>query len=336
MTVPTTLADIRSKVRRITARPSVNQISDAQIDQYINTYYLYDMPAQLKLESFRTMYQFVTTPNVHVYNFPTDLYLEAMPPVYVAGYQCYMSQNRETFFRQNPRVNFNQQQVALGTGAMGPYTGILSNLPIMRGWNTNPASTSIAGVNWAVLFSGIVAGSTTMTTLVDDGLGNLFDLSDADFSAPRGTIDYITGAFSVTFASAIGVGASINAQYVPYKASRPNSCLFYQDQIQLYPIPDQAYTVSFEAYKLPTAFVGTATVSPQLKELWQLLAYGAADKIFSDNADIESMMKFRPLLEEQLKFCMRRTICQYSTERVSTIYTDQTAPNQFPFNFSGY
>lgn len=341
MTAPTTLADIRNKVRRITARPSVNQISNAQIDEYINTYYLYDMPAQLKMESFRVNYQFVTQPNVNVYNFPTNLYLEAMPPVYIAGYQCYMSQSRENFLRFNPRINFNQQDVATGTGGVGPYTGTITATPIMRGWNTNPASTNISEINWAVLFSGpvTVAGVTTMTTLVDDGQGNLFDLSDTTSSAPRGTIDYATGVFSATFLNPVDLGGSINVQYVPYVASRPNSVLFYQDQIQLYPIPDQAYTVSFEAYKLPTAFdSGLPGASPQLKELWQLLAYGAADKIFADNADIENMMKFRPLLEEQLKFCLRRTINQYSSERTATIYTEQTGLTQYPFNnvYSGF
>ena len=44
MGAPSTLADIRSKVRRITARPSALQITDAEIDNYINTFYIYDFP----------------------------------------------------------------------------------------------------------------------------------------------------------------------------------------------------------------------------------------------------------------------------------------------------
>ena len=37
MSVPFTLQDIRNKVRRVTGRPNAAQITDAQIDQYINT-----------------------------------------------------------------------------------------------------------------------------------------------------------------------------------------------------------------------------------------------------------------------------------------------------------
>ncbi len=49
MVTPNTLADIRKKVRNLTARQADEQITDAQIDQYINTYYLYDMPESLRL-----------------------------------------------------------------------------------------------------------------------------------------------------------------------------------------------------------------------------------------------------------------------------------------------
>lgn len=339
MVVPSTLLDIRNKVRRITARPSDNQITDSQIDEYINTYYIYDMPQQLKQESFRFNYQFITQPNIAVYEFPTDYYLEAMPPVYIGGYQCYMTQSRENFFRISPKLNYLQQAVVLGTGAAGPYTGTLINTPIMRGWQTNPVSALMKDMNWAILFSAD-DGSGGMFTLIDDGLGHLMatgDAYDPTGGTARGTINYLTGVFSLTFTGAVAAGVSINAQYVPYVASRPQEVLFFQDQFQVYPIPDQAYTVSFEVYKKPTALLNDGD-SPQLKELWQLLAYGAADKIFADNADVESLMKFRPLLEEQMKLCLRRTINQYSSERAATIYTEQAGMNQYPFGnlFSGF
>ena len=113
----------------------------------------------------------------------------------------------------------------------------------------------------------------------------------------------------------------------------------------LYPIPDQAYTVSFEVYKYPVDFflaangAYTATLQPQLNEWWQLLAYGAADKIFADNADFESMAKFRPLLDEQMNLVLRRTIVQQTSERTATIYTENNnGSGTFGFGnlFSGF
>jgi hypothetical protein len=385
MALVTQLQDIRQKVRRLTARPSDVQIKDDQIDDYINTFYLYDLPEDLQLMSNRVNYQFLTTANRAVYDLPNNLYLTGLPPVFIGGYQSYMTQSRENFYRINPSLNYLQQEVAnggdgMGNASAGPYSFILPNNPIMCGWKRNPPgaySTSVYGtqsdvpantMSWMVLISGpgvpdATSGLTQSYSLIDDGQGNLFDPNDIDtvitpqaasgsqsaIIGSRGTINYITGAvqifgngtgpspLSVGFAAPIADGASINAQYVPYVASRPMSVVFYQQQFNLYPIPDQAYTVSFEAYALPTVLLNDTDV-PNMLEWGQVLAYGAADKIFTDNGDIENSMKFRPYLEEQLKLIQRRTIVQQTPERVATIYTEQTGSGQFPFgnNFSGF
>lgn len=367
--VPNTLQAIRDKVRRITGRPSQNQLSNDDIDNYINTFYLYDMSEHLRLESLRFNYQFTTTANIPVYDMPTSMYLTAMPPVYIGGYQSYMTQSRENFFRINPGLNFLQQSVATGTGIATVYTGFLTQTPITPGFKPNPpgayssSNVGVSNLNWNVMFStlGTPAGTSGIApslTLVDDGQGNLYNTNDPanpqsspNFSGPapvvRGSINYMTGAFSITsFANAanaavsVPVGNAINAQYIPYVASRPQSVVFYQDQFIVYPIPDQAYTVSFEAYKYPAAFLNdpTGIGVPQLAEWWQLLAFGAAQKIFEDNGDFENMQKFRPLLDEQMRLVLRRTIVQQTSERTASIYTEQSQFPQYPFGnlFSGF
>jgi len=357
MSFPSNLSDIRTKVRRITGRPSTTQISDADIDDYVNTFYRFDFPEHLRLQNLRVNYEFTTTANIAVYDFPRDTYLTNMPPVFIGGYQSYMTQSRENFFRINPELNLLQESVATGNGTSGPYTGTLSQTPIIPGFKPNPpgayADGSIAAndieaqfLKWNVIFSGLgtpdpTSGIPPSITLVDDGQGNLFDPTDTttDPAAARGSVNYITGAFTLSnFSSIIPVGNEINAQFIPYVASRPQSVVFYEDQFILYPVPDQAYTVSFEAYKYPTA-LASSTDDPQLQEWWQLLAWGAAMKIFEDNGDIENISKFRPLMEEQMKLVQRRTIVQQTSERVSTIYTEQTnGMGQFPFGnlFSGF
>lgn len=358
--LPNTLGDIITKVRRITGRPSVNQISDNDIIKYINTFYVYDMPESLRLESLRVNYQFLTSANIPAYDFPTDLYLTAMPPVYIANYQCYMTQSRENFFRINPELNFLQQSVYTGNGGISYSGQFLTNLPILPGFKRNPpgayspTSVPAKSLNWNVMVSALgtpdsISGISPAISLVDDGLGNLFDITDTilysgtpPFHATnaRGSINYITGAINITnFRTAIPVGNAINVQYVPYVASRPQTVVFYQDQILVYPIPDQAYNVSFEAYMYPTAFAfGNNSANPQLNEWWQLLAYGAADKIFSDNGDFENLSKYRDLLKEQMNLMLRRTIVQQTSERVSTIYTEQNAFPSYGFGnvFSGF
>lgn len=349
----TTLNDIRLKIRRITGRPSDAQITNDQIDDYINTFYLYDFPEHLRLEPLRVNYQFVTSANKSVYDFPIEYFLTNMPPVYIAGYRSYMTQSRDNYFRINSHLNYLQQDAATGDGTTGPYSFTLTNLPALQGFKRNPPgafSTSVSGsltdvaakdLNWNVLISGKSASTGTggiapSISLIDDGQGNLFDPADTstDPTAARGTINYLTGAVTATFASSIANGESISAQYVPYTASRPQSVAFFQDQFYLWPVPDQAYTVSFEAFKYPTELL-QADQSPQLKEWWQCLAYGAADKILTDNADFENAAQYRPLLNEQLRLILRRTIVQQTSERTATIYTDQYPDTQYPGNLYG-
>jgi hypothetical protein len=348
MSLPNTLQDIRNKVRRITARPSAAQISDPEIDNYINTFYIYDLPEHLHLQDLRYNYQFLTIPNQQVYDFPKEFYLTNMPPVFIAGYQSYMTQSRENFFRINPSLMMMQNSVATGTGGSGPYSFTLMQTPITRGFKPNPPGAYSSSVtdgdiaanmlNWNVIISANIS-NTASTAVVDDGQGNLFDIGSTTTvpSAAIGTIDYFSGAVTVTFTSPVPNGTGINAQYIPYVASRPQSVVFYQDQFLLYPIPDQAYTVSFEAYKYPTV-LAISTDSPQLKEWWQLLAYGAADKIFADNGDLDNLQKFRPLLEEQMRLVQRRTIVQQTSERTASIYTEQSQFPSYPFGniFSGF
>jgi hypothetical protein len=346
----TTLTAIRDKVRRITGRPSATSITDAQIDEYINTFYLYDFPEHLRLQNLRVNWQFLTRANIPVYDFPKELFLTVMPPVFIAGYQSYMTQSRENFFRINPELNLLKQSVATGTNSSGPYTFTLTPTPILRGFKQNPPgafespsvlypSIPVASLNWNILLTS-VDGTGASTSLVDDGLGQLWDVGDTITAAPppglpRGSINYLTGAVTATFNAVIPAGTPINAQFVPYKASRPQSACFYQDQISLYPIPDQAYTVSLECYKYPTALLADGD-SPQLAEWWQALAYGAADKVFTDNADMDNAAKYRPLLDEQLRLIQRRTLVQQTSERTATIYESQQQLGQYPFgnNFS--
>ena len=371
--LPNSLADIRTKIRRMTGRLSQSQITDAQIDQYINTFYIYDFPEHLRLESLRVNYQFLTQANVPVYDFPKELYLTVMPPVFIAGYQSYMTQSRQNFFRINPQLNFLQQQVAEGNGTSGPYNFFLNinnnqpnnstNTAILQGFKPNPPGAFTGAlndidprfINWNVLITAQTApgldGTANFATLVDDGVGNLVSIFDTGPSngfnyTIYGEINYVTGAVTVTnFVDSvladvnIPQGNTINAQYCPYVASRPQSVCFYQDQLYMYPIPDQPYTVSFEAYKYPTGFNSdTPAQTPQLNEWWQLLAYGAAEKIFTDNADFENAAKFRVLMDEQMRLVQRRTIVQQTSERTASIYSEQSGFFQYPFGnlFSGF
>ena len=317
--IPSTLQDIRDKTRRLTGSPSLTQLTNDQIDEAINTYYTYDMPQQLKLFNLKEEFEFYTQPNIDTYDFPRNEYRTVGPPLYLAGYESFWAQSEDHFYRIYPQLEFIEE-VAQGDGrpSTDPYEFTLTNTPMLRGYSS-PGKPQI--IFSQVLISG-VSGNTNQIAR-DDGTGGFITEAGAPLI---GSIDYITGEVSVEFANSLD--GTINAQNIPYVAARPQAVLFFNDIFFLRPVPDQAYKVQMEAFRTPTGLIGSGT-EPLLNEWWQYLAFGASKKILEDRLDTDGLEKIMPLLEEQQRLVLRRTIVQQTNERTATIYTEQT---QFPTN----
>ena len=76
-----TLGDIKEKVRNLTGRKSVNQLSDVDLLKYINRYYRFSLPMEIRPRTLQSWFEFNTvvsdehTPienNILVYPNPTD------------------------------------------------------------------------------------------------------------------------------------------------------------------------------------------------------------------------------------------------------------------------
>ena len=61
------LRQMIAKTRAITGTPSQDQLSDQTITDYLNTYYVYVMPFELKEQINQQPYNFDTFPNQDVY-----------------------------------------------------------------------------------------------------------------------------------------------------------------------------------------------------------------------------------------------------------------------------
>src|SRR5689334_35406 len=110
-----TLNAIRIKVRRLTRMLTEDDLSTAQIDEYINTFIQYDFPEHLRMFTLRTTLTFFTEPFIDVYETNTvdpnnplynfkQQYLSVHEPIYIAGRQSLYSQSREQFFGIYPQV----------------------------------------------------------------------------------------------------------------------------------------------------------------------------------------------------------------------------------------
>ncbi|MGD8327648.1 MAG: hypothetical protein PVF65_12095 [Sphingomonadales bacterium] len=330
----TTLSDIRLKVRRLTGRPSDQSITDAQIDDYVNTFYLYDMPEDLRLFSLQTNFSFVCERNVDEYDLTNiqvevaggatdsalNVYYNISPPFYIAGYEVDYHQDQTGFFRIWNKVNQITTTVT-GNGTPGPYAFTLSNVPV---YQRQVFIGAIDNTGATVAVQDIPTNRTTGTWALTNTT-----------TAVVGSINYVTGAGTITFSNAIPAGNEITISSVPYVAGRPVSVLFYDNKITLRPAPDKEYTVETQAYKLPTALLNGAD-NPALKQWWQYLAYGASKKIFEDSQDPEGVAAIMQEMKHQELLVGRRTIGQMRNQRTATIYSDANSQgfgNYYPNRF---
>jgi hypothetical protein len=324
-----TLQQIQTKVRRLTRSPSATQLTTQQLDDYINTFILYDMPRHLQLFDLKTtltfylsnnidIYQSVTTPNTHpLYNF-INQYTNVLPPAYVDGREIYYTQSREEFYQNYPLTNYTQQ-LAVGDDVTLIFSGTITTRPILQNQLT---LTSIDLNNEAL---------------------SAYDLpTDTDFGAllfsttqvPIGTINYLTGAYTITWPTAPGDGKSITAHYYNYVAGRPNSVLFYNNQFTFRPVPDQPYRFTIDAAVRPTELLNTSQ-QPELSQWWQYIAYGAAKKVFEDRLDLDSVQLITPEFMQQEILVNRKTILLQINNRAATLYSGQTEQLYGPFgNFN--
>jgi len=360
----TTLQSIQTKVRRLTLSPSEAQLTTDDLNNYINTFVVYDFPEHLRTFNLRTTYTFYTNPyqdeyptntasfgNVMVnpsiqynplYDFQNK-YLSVHPPIYISGYQAVYSQSPEQLFNIYPKINFQLATGLMGDGVTTTFTGVINSQQSMLPNNFNQR---IALLQRQVLFdtADVNLGALTLVDVpvlnTSNGnttvVGNLYDPNSAAYQAAianppttvlaNNNINYATGAFTITFSAAPGANIPINSQTQPNVLALPQMVLYYANKFILRPVPDQAYRVNLEVYQAPIQLFQTSSV-PALNEYWQFIAYGAAKKIFEDRMDTDSVAQILPEYRNQMNLCLRRTIVQYTNERTATIYTEQSGMN---------
>lgn len=375
------LNSLRYSIRKITGKYDQNQLPDTSvgeisisnpraIDDYINDFYLYDMPEHFRTLKLRDFYTFFTIPNCGTYSVPQSI-VQIYDPIYIDNYQFAWYQYPDTFYRIWPELNFIDHQIATTNGTSVNYTFTLTQTPVQQG-------TVVIGLQPNTQGSTSIP-SVPLETFSDQDSPVPLDIPQQQFFVNPGTltgnfggtgkIDYLTGAVTITYATAPPASININAHYHPYVASRPRDILFWQQQLFLRPIPNDTYSVKVMAYQLPTTVISAATNAtqrpslfvdpattqtsaptpttvqiqgfsgqsgslptdlPQFNEWWQLIVYGASLKIFAEDGDMEEYGKFKGLFEEQKMLAQRKTLKQLANQRIQTPYAENVAGPAFP------
>jgi len=224
------LQQIGNTVRNVTGSPSADQISNETLNAYINNYYVYKMPFELKEQVQLDFYDFFIYPGVNVYPF-SGSFLTDQPGAYVDGVPLIFYQDPDIFYQDFPQ-QYAVDTLFAGDGIQQIFTGGLQNPPIIIGTTfftdgfqiiedkgSRNASQTIALGNGGAVYNGtlfvfpILAGSLSITdgeeTFVDNGAGLL-----TGSAGGTGTIDYTTGVYSLTFFVAVPIGEAITASYV--------------------------------------------------------------------------------------------------------------------------
>src|SRR5258706_15198107 len=105
------LSDIIIYVRRILKQPNKQDISDDTIADYVNRFYIYDVPARIQLFDLKTQYSLDLTPNVDQYNAPitylpggavVPTFNSFLTPAFIDGYQIVMQQSHDQWYKLFP------------------------------------------------------------------------------------------------------------------------------------------------------------------------------------------------------------------------------------------
>lgn len=335
---------IEKKVRRLTASASEAALSSANIQRAVNTFYNNDFPYAIKIDQQRSVYKFLTIPNVDRYPVDVNNYQGFRSPVYFEGIPGNLFKNRDQLFNLYPRYP-TQFQPAGGDGVTTSFTftlfgnnvnpfpqpnfGILSGQVIIGGVDVNGNPIRIIDDGGAVVNSFGIGANTTAGQLLFIQQNNVGDnvyldglnqqqpaippLSPLPIPSPPsplttqycGTVDYVTTSITVNFPVAPAAGTMINVWAATYQVGRPYNLLFWNNEFTIRPVPDNVYLVEVEAYQTPAQFMNTNN-NPILNQWAQYIAYGTAMEILRERQDSEGVENLREGFNRQEALVLER------------------------------
>ena len=284
------LAYIRQVTREVSGRMSPGDFSNADIDEEINNYLRLEFLGDAKIDAQQRYYEFNTVIGQRDYAEPSD-YIGFEPIVTCDEQYVEYYQDPNAFYQDDPQGVYRSMQW-IGDAVIVTFTATLA-----------PSNTILAG--------SVIVNNTTapIETFTDDGSGVLTgDLGGS------GTVDYDTGAVSVTFNTAPASGDEIWISYIQVAVGQPGSVLYYANNFKFWPVPDNIYRIRMKGWVLPVSLTA-GSQSPESQEWSLAIAYGAAIRILSRAGEMERIAEVSQLHKMQIAKVLRRTINQMINTR---------------------
>lgn len=339
-----TYSFIEKKVRRLTSSASESALASSDIQEAVNTFYSSDFPYAIKIDQQRSVYKFLTIPNVDRYPVDVNNYQGFRAPVYFEGVPGNLFKKRDQLFNLYPRTPTQFQPVS-GDGVTTSFTftlfgnnqnpfpqpnfGILSGQVVIGGIDINGNPIRIIDNGGSVVNSLGIGSNTTSGKLLfiqQNNVGNNVYLDASNDQQPAipplsplpipsppspltsqycGTVNYVTTSITVNFPVAPADGTMINVWAATYQVGRPYNLLFWNNEFTIRPVPDNVYLVEVEAYQTPSQFMET-TQNPILNQWAQYIAYGASMEILRDRQDMEGVENLKEGFQRQEALVLER------------------------------
>lgn len=177
-----TYAFIERKVRHLTASASEAALKSVDIQAAVNTFMTTDFPYAIKIDQQRSVYKFLTIPNVDRYPVDVNTLQGFRAPVYFEGIQGNFFKNRDQLYNLYPRYPTKfQQGIETSTGTI---TGIAQPTNPTQITSTNHdlatgAFITISGVGGMTQLN----GNTYTITVVDANTFTLDGIDNTTFGA---------------------------------------------------------------------------------------------------------------------------------------------------------
>ncbi len=337
-----TLTAIRKKVRRLTASASQSALSDADLDQYINTFYSQDFPYGIKIDQMRSVYTFFTRPYIDRYPIDVNFNQGLRAPLYVDGIQGRFFKDRQQFYSIWPRFPTLFHPI-FGDGVTtifsftipGPF---LSKEVVLGGVDTAGNAISVNDDGNGNLQLQIPNAATTVPPyyvantpppipgMHNQNLGNpglnYVGTTTGSFQG-IGSVNYVTGLFNIEFPVAPAAGSQMTLWVSQYTTGRPYSLMFFNNELTIRPVPKLIHKVEIETFLTPVQFLEISD-SPILNQWWQYISLGVAMEILRDRQDPDGVENIREgFMRQEALVLERQSVEEIFTPNITLFNSTQ-------------
>jgi hypothetical protein len=280
------LMSIIQEFRAIAGVPDPSMLTDQQCADLINYYYQFVLPKELKIFWGYTNYQFFCQPNVDQYLAPAG-FQTVNPVAYADGFPLEWYIDEAAFYQDYPQ-QVNKQTITTGNGVLNSFPYTFSAYPIL------PRSLYV---------------TDGYQVVQDNGSGAFTQVSPLTDTGPvTGSVDYITGNFTVSFLTPPGNGTNIVATAQNYITNRPQGILFFNQRplldsqpatlaaaslFVLRPVPGEVHLIKMQGIQIPAPLVNYTDV-PFRPDLGPLIALGAALQRFKRLNQMDQYNQYMP------------------------------------------